>query len=121
MPMPGVYAGDSEAERERCIERDTETRQFFVRVISEEQRRQALPTKLGLCSTQACKRPVFTVSRICSRSPPTLHAINSGTVDPRFALRTGSQRIAAIPSFRACMTAIHIRRGFQAMFGDVAA
>jgi hypothetical protein len=41
-----------------------------------------------------------------SRSPPTLHRINSRTVDFRFALRTGSQRIAAIPSFGACMTAI---------------
>jgi len=104
--VPNVYARDSEAERERCIERDRETRQFFIRGISEEQRRRSLPTKLGLCSTRACRRLVSSVSRIYSRSPPTLRAINSRTVDFRFALRTGSQRMATIPSFGACMTAI---------------
>jgi hypothetical protein len=36
MAMPDVYVRDSEAERERCTERDRETRQFFVRAISEE-------------------------------------------------------------------------------------
>ena len=45
--------------------------------------------------------------RIRSRSPPTLRAHNSGTVDPRFALsHCGGQRITAIPNFRAYTTAI---------------
>jgi hypothetical protein len=35
--VPDVYVRDSEAERERCTERDRETRQLFVRAISEEQ------------------------------------------------------------------------------------
>ena len=41
--------------------------------------------------------------------PPTLRAINSGTVDPRFALRTGGQRITAIPYFHAYMIALRAR------------
>jgi hypothetical protein len=36
MAMPDVYVRDSEAECERWTERDRETRQFFVRAISEE-------------------------------------------------------------------------------------
>jgi hypothetical protein len=105
MAMPDVHVRDTEAEGERWmewIERNRETRQVLLGFISGEQQSRAPPTKLGLCSIQACKRLVFTVSRICS----ALHAISSEMVDSRFALRTGNQRIAAIPNFRAYMTAI---------------
>lgn len=61
MAVPDVYVRDTEAEGERWIER--EKRQFFVSIISGEQQSRAPPTKLGLCSIRACKRPVFTVSR----------------------------------------------------------
>jgi hypothetical protein len=106
MAMPDVYVRGTEAEGERWIERDRETRQFFVSVISGEQQSRAPPTKLGLCSIRACKRPVFTDSRICSASPLASHLINSEMVDPHFVLRIGNQRITAMPNFRAYTTAI---------------
>jgi hypothetical protein len=62
--------------------------------------------EIGIVLYPGVQAAWFTVSRICSRSPPTLHTINSGTVDSRFALRNGSQRIAVMSSFRACTTAI---------------
>ena len=61
--------------------------------------------KLGLWFTPACKRPLFTVLRICLGSPLALHSINSEMIDARFASRTGNPRIAAMPNFRAYMTA----------------
>ena len=49
-------------------------------------------TKLGLCSTRACKWLVFTVSRICSASPLALHPINGEMSSaPRYALATSAQ------------------------------
>jgi hypothetical protein len=62
--------------------------------------------KLGLWFTPACKRPLFTVLRICSESPLLLHSINSVMIQSRFASRIGDQRIAAMPNFRAYTTAI---------------
>ena len=106
MAIPDVYAEGGAWEREPWMERDRETRQLFVSGIGEEQERRAPPPKLGLCSTRARKRPVFTVSRICSALPLALHSISSEMVDPPSALHTGNQRIAAIPNFRAYMTAI---------------
>ena len=61
--------------------------------------------EIELWFTPECKRPLFTVSRTCSASPLALHSINSEMIDARFASRTGNQRIAAMPNFRAYMTA----------------
>jgi hypothetical protein len=61
MAMRDVYVRDTEAEGERWSEHHREKRQLLLSVISGEQQSRAPPTKLGLCSTRACKRLVFTV------------------------------------------------------------
>ena len=61
MAMPDVYVRDTEAEGERWIGRNREKRQLLLSVISGEQQSRAPPTKLGLCSTRACRRRAFLV------------------------------------------------------------
>jgi hypothetical protein len=61
--------------------------------------------EIGIVVYPGVQAALFTVLRICLGSPLALHSINSEMIDARFASRTGNPRIAAMPNFRAYMTA----------------